>query len=95
LALYPAWLVACSHPTLASRQAVPAATTGYVTLLPDVSVSRNAQPAQPTAPARDPRADVMAEILAIPPGDANRLQDWRARGKPDPLGSNATVVSTP
>jgi hypothetical protein len=43
-------------------------TPGYVTIVPDVSVSRNAQPAKPRQATLDPHADVMAEILAIPPG---------------------------
>lgn len=40
----------------------------YLTIRPDVSVSRNAQPALAKQVAVDPNADVMAEILAIPPG---------------------------
>lgn len=45
-----------------------AATPGYVTITPDVSVSRNAQPTQLKQAALDPHADVMAEILALPAG---------------------------
>jgi hypothetical protein len=43
-------------------------TPDYVTIVPDVSVSRTAQPAEPRQSALDEHADVMAEILAIPPG---------------------------
>jgi hypothetical protein len=46
----------------------PVVTPEYVTIAPDVSVSRNAEPASPKQATLDERADVMAEILAIPPG---------------------------
>jgi len=39
-----------------------------VTIAPDVSVSRNAEPTPLRQAALDEHADVMAEILAIPPG---------------------------
>lgn len=42
--------------------------TGYLVIKPDVSVSRNARPAIAKNVAVDERSDVMAEILAIPPG---------------------------
>jgi hypothetical protein len=41
---------------------------GYVTIQAEVSLSRTAQPAEEKQAALDPNADVMAEILAIPPG---------------------------
>ena len=41
---------------------------GYVTIQAEVSISRTAQPAEEKQAALDPNADVMAEILAIPPG---------------------------
>jgi hypothetical protein len=53
-------------PPVASKPAP--LTPEYVTITPDVSVSRNAQPAEPKSAALDPRADVMAEILALPAG---------------------------
>jgi len=40
----------------------------YVTINPEVSVSRSAEPFEPTQPELDAQADVMAEILALPPG---------------------------
>lgn len=46
----------------------PVATSEYVTIQPDVSVSRNAQPAELKQASLDPQADVMAEILSLPAG---------------------------
>jgi hypothetical protein len=40
----------------------------YVTIAPEVSVSKTAEQAQLKQAALDPDEDVMAEILAIPPG---------------------------
>ena len=40
----------------------------YVIIQAEVSLSRTAQPAEEKQAALDPNADVMAEILAIPPG---------------------------
>lgn len=40
----------------------------YVTIQAEVSLSRTAQPAEEKQASLDPNADVMAEILAIPPG---------------------------
>ena len=40
----------------------------YVVIQAEVSLSRTAQPAEQRQAALDPNADVMAEILAIPPG---------------------------
>ena len=40
----------------------------YVVIQPEVSLSRTAQPADQRHAALDPNSDVMAEILAIPPG---------------------------
>jgi len=45
-----------------------AAERDYVTIQAEVSLSRTAQPAEEKQAALDPNADVMAEILAIPPG---------------------------
>jgi hypothetical protein len=62
-------LLACSHsappPVAASNVSLDA---NYLTVYPDVSVSRSAQEAELKQAAVDPNADVMAEILAIPPG---------------------------
>ncbi len=41
---------------------------GYVTISPEVTVSRNAQPFTAKPATLDEHADVMAEILALPPG---------------------------
>jgi hypothetical protein len=40
----------------------------YVIIQAEVSLSRTAQPAEEKQAALDPNSDVMAEILAIPPG---------------------------
>jgi hypothetical protein len=40
----------------------------YVVIQAEISLSRTAQPAEERQAALDPHADVMAEILAIPPG---------------------------
>jgi hypothetical protein len=62
-------LLACSHsappPAAANNVSLDA---NYLTVYPDVSVSRSAQEAELKQAAVDPNADVMAEILAIPPG---------------------------
>jgi hypothetical protein len=63
-------LLACGQaaaPRSASAPVGPAAP-GYLTIAPDVSVSRTARPYEAKQEALDPNADVMAEILAIPPG---------------------------
>jgi hypothetical protein len=63
-------LFACSHsappPTSASSSAPLDAN--YLTVYPEVTVSRTAQEAELKQAAIDPNEDVMAEILAIPPG---------------------------
>jgi hypothetical protein len=69
-ALIPATLMlACSHSV--PTPALPTATldSEYRTIQPDVSVSPTpSADAPPQPPPLDPNADVMAEILAIPPG---------------------------
>jgi hypothetical protein len=61
-------LLACS-PAVTKVAAAPArAADGYRTIRPDVSVSRTAEPTVVRSAALEERADVMAEILAIPPG---------------------------
>ena len=63
-------LLACGHaasPRVASPPLHPQAT-GYLTIAPDVSVSRSAREYEAKQETLDPNADVMAEILAIPPG---------------------------
>ncbi|RYZ04001.1 MAG: hypothetical protein EOO73_25435 [Myxococcales bacterium] len=57
---------ACTPATTAAPP--PRLEAGYLVVKPDVSVSRNAQPAIAKNVAVDEHSDVMAEILAIPPG---------------------------
>lgn len=65
-AIVASLLFACgAAPAPAPRQPHDA---GYLVIQPDVSVSRNARPAIAKNVAVDERADIMAEILAIPPG---------------------------
>lgn len=69
--LIAALLAGCSPAALGhgAAAAPTGVTPGYVTIHPDVSVSRNAEPTALEPPPRlDEHADVMAEILAIPPG---------------------------
>jgi hypothetical protein len=66
-------LLACTHaPLPAAHPAAPRAPdSDYVVIVPDVSVSataREANEAETKQASVDPNADVMAEILAIPPG---------------------------
>jgi hypothetical protein len=62
-------LAGCSSVTPPTVPAAPRPLTNeYVTIAPDVSVSRTAQPAELEQATLDEHADVMAEILAIPPG---------------------------
>jgi hypothetical protein len=69
LAIPASLLLACAH-TPAPQAPPPALTEdpGYITIVPDVSLSKTAQEAELKQAAVDPNADVMAEILAIPPG---------------------------
>ena len=50
------------------KSAAAPAAQEYVTVLPSVSVSKTAERAELKQAALDPNEDVMAEILAIPPG---------------------------
>jgi hypothetical protein len=59
-------LFACAP--AASPAPPPRLDGGYLVIQPDVSVSRNARPAIAKNVTVDERADIMAEILAIPPG---------------------------
>lgn len=52
------------RPPVQAKQVEP----NYVIIQAEVSLSRTAQPAEEKQAALDPNADVMAEILAIPPG---------------------------
>jgi hypothetical protein len=62
-------LFGCSSATAPKAAAAPKPfTPEYVTIAPDVSLSRTAQPAEIKPVQLDEHADVMAEILAIPPG---------------------------
>jgi hypothetical protein len=51
-------------PAVQAKQTEP----HYTIIQAEVSLSRTAQPAQERQAALDPNTDVMAEILAIPPG---------------------------
>jgi hypothetical protein len=72
LALLASLALACSHtavPPAAPRAAPPRLEDdAYVTIHADVSVSASAREAELKSASLDPGADVMAEILAIPPG---------------------------
>lgn len=63
-------LFACASTTAVTPPppAAPGLEDGYLPIEPHVSVSRNAEPATAKNLAVDERSDVMAEILAIPPG---------------------------
>ena len=63
--------LACSRnvaPLAPAHPAPVAAEEPYVNITPHVSVSSNADDTEEPRAALDPNADVMAEILAIPPG---------------------------
>jgi hypothetical protein len=66
-ALFASSALACSHgrPPAAPTQLE---AEQYVIIQPDVSVSATAREAEQKTAALDPNADVMAEIMAIPPG---------------------------
>jgi hypothetical protein len=53
----------------------------YFTIEPDVSVSRNALPYEEPRTTIDPNADVMAEILALPPGPSDMHREGQ---RPEP-----------
>jgi hypothetical protein len=63
-------LLACGHATAPRAASSPRTSppSGYLTIAPDVSVSRSARAYEAKQETVDPEADVMAEILAIPPG---------------------------
>jgi hypothetical protein len=61
-------LFACSSASPVAKTPAEPLDTAYLTIEPEVSLSRTAQPAVEKRAALDPHADVMAEILAIPPG---------------------------
>jgi hypothetical protein len=64
--------LACAHSPAPAPVSHPVRATtaeeSYVTIVPHVSVSRDADDTPQERAALDPNADVMAEILAIPPG---------------------------
>ena len=68
-ALSTSLLLGCASapPPRPAMQAKPAEPQ-YVVIQAEISLSRTAQPAEERQAALDPHADVMAEILAIPPG---------------------------
>ena len=62
-------LPACAHVAAPQRTAVVSPPVpDYLVIVPDVSVSRSAELAETKEAALDEHADVMAEILSIPPG---------------------------
>lgn len=70
-ALSTSLLLGCASappPRPATQANVKAVDPHYVVIQAEVSLSRTAQPADERHAALDPNADVMAEILAIPPG---------------------------
>ena len=75
LALVASLPLGCTHsaparsvgPAAAPSPAIADADTPYVTITPEVSLSEGAREVEPRA-ANEPSPDVMAEILAIPPG---------------------------
>ena len=69
LAIPASLLLACAHtPAPLAPPRAPTEEPDYVTIEPDVSLSKTAQETELKQAAVDPNADVMAEILAIPPG---------------------------
>ena len=69
-ALSTSLLLGCASSPPPPRPAVQAKQMEphYIIIQAEVSLSRTAQPAPERQAALDPNADVMAEILAIPPG---------------------------
>ena len=62
-------LLACNHSVpVPATAAKPMLSSEYRTIQPNVSVWPPEAAADVQPPAVDPNADVMAEILAIPPG---------------------------
>ena len=69
LAIPTSLVLGCAHASAPPvNAAAPAGEPEYVTIIPEVSLSKTAQEAEQKQAALDPNADVMAEILAIPPG---------------------------
>ena len=70
LALTCNLLLACAHAPPPALQAPAPQPSPYLTIEPEVSVSATARPVDEKQASADldPNADVMAEILAIPPG---------------------------
>jgi len=75
--LFPALLLlGCARaPTARVSTAAAPPSLGYLTIRPDVSVSRNALPYEEPPTAIDPNADLMAQILAVPSGSPSTRQD--------------------
>lgn len=61
-------LFGCSSAAPPAKSAAAPVRQEYVTVIPSVSVSKSAEHAELKQAALDPNEDVMAEILAIPPG---------------------------
>jgi hypothetical protein len=68
LLLASLFVFGCARGTTARASKLAPRTSDYVTVLPNVSVSRTAEETQQKEARLDPNADVMGEILAIPPG---------------------------
>jgi hypothetical protein len=69
LAIAASLSLACSSTTLApAKEPLAPLEASYVTIVPDVSVSESAKTAELKEASVDPNSDVMAEIMAIPPG---------------------------
>ena len=70
LAVSCSLLLACGHAPPPAPRAPAQEPSPYLTIEPDVSVSAPARPValKQASVDLDPNADVMAEILAIPPG---------------------------
>lgn len=67
-ALVASLLLACSPAVTKVAAAPTRPDDGYLTIRPNVSVSKTAEPVVVKSETPEERADVMAEILSIPPG---------------------------
>lgn len=63
--------LSCAHapsPPRAAPRVAAADSDAYVIITPEVTLSAGAREADPTRAPRAPDADIMADILAVPPG---------------------------
>lgn len=71
--LFASLCFACGHGEPPARSPAPLALPDdYVTVIPEVTYSRTGQDAASDEPSVAPDEDVMASILAIPPGQPAR-----------------------